>query len=154
MATLQDLFQKSWGDVLKDRIVLIGAWMTDRDKHTTPLSVLDGATMPGVLIQAQALAQRLDGNRDIKNFPLWLRFAIVSFVALLCFLAAMHLRLSPHGKIYDIAGILIIGVVSLLCFSYFKLDLPSIALATAWAGGVWGGWHSKRVFRMFRIGER
>jgi CHASE2 domain-containing sensor protein len=137
--------------VLKDRIVLIGARMIDRDKHSTPLSVLDSTTMPGVMVQAQVLAQRLDGDRDITLLPLWIVLPIVGGVGLLCFVAARQLSLSANGLIYQTSGLLIVGIASFLAFAYYRVDLPSIALATAWAGGAVGGWHSDWLYRQFGV---
>jgi class 3 adenylate cyclase/CHASE2 domain-containing sensor protein len=50
-------------DWLKDRFVLLGVDLADRDQHRTPLSILgaDHEFMPGVLIHAQTLAQLLSG---------------------------------------------------------------------------------------------
>ena len=57
-----DILPPEW---LEDRIVLIGAVLSDRDQHRTPLSIIGGEHefMAGVLIHAQVLAQLTAGVR-------------------------------------------------------------------------------------------
>lgn len=144
---LDGLFQPSWRELLKDRVVLIGATMIDRDQHTTPLSVLDRSQMAGVLIQAQALAQRLDGNRDVQEIPIWMVALVAGVVALSCFLVSRHTGLNPHGLFYGLLGVVLIGTASFLTFWLWRIDIPSIALATAWALGGAGGFVSNWFYR-------
>ena len=145
---LDGLFQPSWRELLKDRVVLIGATMIDRDQHTTPLSVLDRSQMAGVLIQAQALAQRIDGNRDVREIPNWMVAVVAGVVALSCFLASRrHTGLNPHGLFYGLLGVVLIGTASFLAFWLWRIDIPSIALATAWALGGVGGFVSNWFYR-------
>ena len=67
------LLPPSW---LAGKLVLVGLVVPDADRHRTPLS-LGSATMPGVEIQAQILAQMLDGRRSpiIGAWPLVLLMA-------------------------------------------------------------------------------
>lgn len=148
---LEGIFQPSWREVLKDRIVLIGASMVDRDQLLTPLSVLDRSTMPGVLIHAQALAQRIDGNRDVWSLPDWFVGLVAGFVAYGCLLAARHTGINPQGLLYGLLGVLVIGLASFLAFKYLRVDFPSIALATAWALGGFAGFSSNWAFRRLGI---
>ena len=143
----KNLFPDSWLELIKNRIVLVGATMVDRDQHTTPLSVIDGSLIPGVLIHAQALAQRLDANRDIQVPPWWMTFPVVALVAFLCFQALRRLRLNPRSFGYEVVGLLLIGALSFAAFGVFRIQLPSVALATAWAGGAFGGRHSDWLYR-------
>ncbi|MBO0764816.1 MAG: CHASE2 domain-containing protein [Hyphomicrobiaceae bacterium] len=142
---LEGLFQPSWRDLLKDRVVLIGATMIDRDQHATPLSVLDHERMPGVLIQAQALAQRMDGNRDIRELNDWLVALFSGGVALACLLVARRTGLNPHGVFYGLLGVGLIGTTSFLVYWLWRIDVPSIALATAWVLGGFGGFLSNSL---------
>ena len=133
----------SWAELLHDRVVLVGANMVDRDQHTTPLSVIDGRRVPGVMIHAQALAQRLDGStghsRDIRALPIWSTFLFVTLVALVCFAAGRRYRSGTHKKVLGALGLCLIGVVSVLAFWLWQVDLPSGALALAWVAGTVGG---------------
>ena len=139
------LFPDSWREVLKGRIVLIGANMTGSDQHTTPLSVIEGR-IPGVIVQAQALAQRLDGNRDIHVWPWWLTFLAITPVTLACFFAARFVGFNPQGAGYGLLGLFPVGLASLLAYAILHIDFPSIALATAWLGGGFGGFISRWHF--------
>jgi adenylate cyclase len=147
---LAGLFLDSWRELLKGRIVLVGAHMVDRDQHTTPLSILEG-TVPGVLIHAQALAQRLDGTRDIVRWPWWIVFPIVTIVALACFAAARWTGLNPHGALFGLAGLALIGLASFLAYWLGRVDFPSIALTVAWLGGGAGGFGSEWLFRRLGV---
>lgn len=147
---LAGLFLDSWRELLKGRIVLVGAHMVDRDQHATPLSVLDG-TVPGVLIHAQALAQRLDGTRDIVRWPWWITFAVVTAVALACFGAARWMGLNPQGAAFGMAGLALIGLASFLAYWLWRIDFPSIALTAAWLGGGAGGFISDWLYRKLGV---
>jgi class 3 adenylate cyclase len=71
------LLPRAW---LDGKIVLVGLEVPDIDRHRTPLT-LGGAAMAGVEIQAQVLAQLLEG----RNAPLagpWVRAGAVVIAAL------------------------------------------------------------------------
>ena len=48
---------------LKDRIVLVGSNVAFSDQRSTPLGVRGGEKMPGVLVQAQMVAELVDGRQ-------------------------------------------------------------------------------------------
>jgi len=51
---------------LRDRVVLVGAVLSMTDRHRTPLAIVDEGSdgmMPGILIQAHALSQLLEGRQ-------------------------------------------------------------------------------------------
>ena len=148
---LDGVFGASWREQLKGRIVLVGAEMVDRDQLLTPLSVLDRSTMPGVFIHAQALAQRIDGERDVRVLPDWVTGLVAGGVAFLCFMAARWSGINPQGVGYGALGVVMIGFASYLAFMLFRIDFPSIALATAWAVGGFAGFSSEWVFRQLGI---
>ena len=126
-------------DLLNGRIVFVGASMVDRDQHRTPLSVVEDPTVPGVIIHAQALAQRMDGNRDIIVWSWYKLLLLVAGVAFTCFVVAENHRIDPQGLLYGLFGLLAIGILSFISFKYFRFDIPSIALASAWAFGGFSG---------------
>lgn len=134
-------------ELIKGRIVFVGASMVDRDQHKTPLSVIESEKIPGVIIHAQALTQRIDGNRDIIVWPWWALLTLISMIAMICFRVAQTKRIAPHGISYGIAGLLLIGGVSFASFSVFHLEIPSIALAVAWALGGGGGLITGETYR-------
>lgn len=144
---LEGVFLDSWRELLKGRVVLFGGSMIDRDLHTTPLSVIDNSVIHGVFIQAQALAQRIDGNRDIKQWPRLLTLAVVAGIAFACFIVAYALSLRPKSFYYELSGLVLIGLLSTAAFWLYRVDIPSIALATAWVGGAFGGHMTGGLFR-------
>ena len=53
-------------ELIKGKIVLIGAVLSITDRHRTPLSIIDDGdrgNMPGVMIQAHGITQMLEGRR-------------------------------------------------------------------------------------------
>jgi CHASE2 domain-containing sensor protein len=57
---------------LENRVVLVGGDMLHTDRHYTPLSLSEADPIPGVLINAQVVAQILD-KRAIRQMPVqWL----------------------------------------------------------------------------------
>ena len=149
---LEGIFLPSWRELLKGRIVLIGATMVDRDRHITPLSAIDHATTAGIYIHAQALAQRLDGNRDIRRLPDWVIGLAASLVTLACFAAARIAGFQPSSFLYGLAGVVLIGCMSAAAYAFFRIDFPSIALATAWAMGGIGGFFSSWAYNKWGLG--
>lgn len=151
-----DAFLLSDGDRsrLANRIVLIGAAMLDRDQHLTPLSVLDRSQVPGVMIHAQALAQRIDGNRDIHRLRDSISGLAAAAVALACFMIARHTGFSPRGVAYGPVGGALIALSSFVAYAHYRIDFPSIALATAWMGGGAAGFASDWIFRRLGLDDR
>jgi adenylate cyclase len=144
-----DSMRESW----KGRVVLIGADLMDQDQHMTPLSVIEGP-VAGVAVHAQALAQRIDGNRDVVEWPWWANVLVVALVAFACFSAARERGINPHGLIYGLVGLILIGLASGLAFRWRLIEIPSIALATAWAVGGFGGFISEWVYRRLGLAEQ
>lgn len=132
---------------LAGRIVLIGAALIDRDQHLTPLSVLDRRPVPGVMIHAQALAQRIDGDRDIHRLPDWISGVAAAVVALVCFMVARHTGFNPRGVAYGPVGGGLIALASFVAYAHYRIDFPSIALATAWMGGGAAGFAADWIYR-------
>ena len=146
-ATVAETLLGPLKEALQDRVVIVGGAMIDRDRHTTPLSVLDGSTIHGVYIQAQAVAQRIDGNRDVWLLPWYISLPAVAALGLICFFVARFVKLRARSYVYEVVGLVLIGVLSCAAFWYWRLDVPSIALATAWLGGAIGGRMSTGAFQ-------
>ncbi|MDA9467255.1 hypothetical protein XH87_22180 [Bradyrhizobium sp. CCBAU 53415] len=107
-------------DLLKGRIVLVGADMVDRDQHKTPLFVRDGRLSPGVMIHAQSIAQIIDGDRDIREMPAWARLLLLFAMGLICLFASSSHHVHTH-KEWGVYGVALLGFVLLLLF---RLDIP------------------------------
>ncbi len=127
---------------LKGKIVLIGAILSDRDRHRTPLSILGGQheTMPGVLIHAQILAQLTSGGivPQVSRVTTLVSLTIATVVGL-------TLALAPIASALRIAvGVSLFFIYLLAAFLttiFPKVPLPiltpliayilSLAIATA-----------------------
>lgn len=137
---LEGLFRPHWREFIAGRIVLIGANMLGDDQHLTPLSVIDGARVAGVYIHAQALAQLIDGEhpesrRDVRELTAVETLLAAFLVALTCFVLARVGGFNLRSKVNKFLGAALLALASIAAYRWLKLDVPSIALATAWAGG-------------------
>ena len=99
-----DILPTEW---LQDRIVLVGAVLSDRDLHRTPLSIIgdEHEFMAGVLVHAQILAQLSSGER-LPSIDSTVAFAIVLSAASI----GLILALAPLSSIIRISIALFIAV--------------------------------------------
>lgn len=107
-------------ELLKGRIVLVGADMMDRDWHRTPLFIRNGRKTPGVEIHAQLVAQFVDGNRDVRETPKWLELALYFGIGFIFLAASTVYKMHTHREVAATAIALVAFVVLLL----FRIDLP------------------------------
>ncbi len=122
------------------RVVLLGADLPNQDTFRTPLSVAQsGATMAGIFIHAQALAQIFDG----AQFPVvsgWIEAAIVALAAALgVALPFVPLRAYWKGAI----ALAVVAAYWSFGFAYFAaggallpLLSPTLSLVLAGAFGI------------------
>ena len=124
----------------KDKIVLIGSDLTLVDHHRTPFATQPGnpnATMPGIVIQAYAIAQLIE-HRDPPQLEWWNDFLIVLlFAALGAWLGVLEypLWVRAGGVVLAVAAMLYIGVFVLYEHIGILIGLiaPTIAVAGAFA---------------------
>lgn len=133
---------------LKGRIVLIGAAMADSDRHRTPLTIRDGRSIPGVFIHAHRVAQLIDG-RSIHEPGRFIKFLLLATVCLACF--AMGRRLHRQTQIYDVMGLLLLGVITVTVFAVSEMMLPSAAMLLTWLAGFRAGRYSSPVFEWMGV---
>jgi adenylate cyclase len=146
----QHLLQPFELDLLKDRIVLVGASLSDRDQHAIPMTSLDRHSVPGVAIHAQAIAQRIDATRDVHRIPELAEFAILLAVALTCYIVTSVTGFNPRVVFFQPIAFISIGLASVVAFSLWQLDLPSGSLTFAIIVAALGGYYSAAVFRWLR----
>lgn len=139
-----EIFPPRWREALRDKIVLIGGDFPDRDKHLTPLSIWDGAKIPGVFIQGQILAQRLDG-RNIYVIHWQAELILLAVIAFLGFLFSRQWRAQRYDWLVYLGGLILLGGIGVILFATKGIILPSATLFFAWTGGVSGG-HYTRLF--------
>lgn len=132
------ILPESWRPALKDKIVLIGGDFVARDKHLTPLSILDGARLPGVMVHAQILAQLIDG-REIHAIGWFSEFALLLVVAFAGYLFSRRWRIKKYDWLLYFFGIGVLVILGIVLFSAYSLIAPSTTLFFAWTLGVTGG---------------
>jgi class 3 adenylate cyclase len=134
---------KEW---LEGKIVLVGAVLSLTDKHRTPLSIVfddDRGMMPGILVQAHALATYLE-QRSTRRLSM---AGEIIFVASLAGIGAAIAFLGS-GLVLTIGlAIAVLAVVWIVAFAGYSdgiplipLIMPTLALAFAlWATEMWMG---------------
>lgn len=142
-------------DWIRDRIVLVGADLTFTDRHRTPFSVLAGAgfgDMPGVLIQAHALSQILEG-RQSPQLAAWKNLLVIVLLAAIGLAIGMRAT-RPAVILLSIVGACgAVWIVGFITFRYagtlVSLVSPTVALTLA--AGLTYAWrwrqeHAQRRF--------
>jgi adenylate cyclase len=138
---------------LKDKIVIIGSWFPDIDRHLTPFSVAAGELQPGALLQANLLAGLLDGRHvvQLETNSLIVRLELIVITAL-AFLVGWWTRLKPQGLLVGSAATVAIIAVDTFVFWYWRIILPFVLALMAWflgefAGHYLGKWLGPRTDR-------
>jgi class 3 adenylate cyclase/CHASE2 domain-containing sensor protein len=123
----------------KGRIVLIGAVLSLEDRHRTPLAVVsddDEGMMPGVIVQAHAISQLLDGRNAGRLAP-----AKGVAITLLFALIASWLGLLKHGVTFNLAaGTVILALYwafAMFGYSHGVPLIPLVAPTLAFAISLW-----------------
>jgi adenylate cyclase len=140
----------SWRNALKGKIVLIGGEFVDRDRHLTPLSVWDGGKMPGVLIQAQILAQLIDG-RSIYTFPLVNETLLLVIIAFVGFLMTRGWETRRYDWVLYVGGVMILMICGIVLFHFFSIIAPTTTLLFAWTLGVTGGHYIPQLMKRMQL---
>ena len=110
------------------RIILVGVDLLDRDRHPTPLSVVERSDMLGVAIHAQILAGLLDGRTldDLNQHGVAALGAMAAFFGVLIGWFAARRKLVVTILIG--AGTLAMMGLSLLVLWQFRAIVPMAAL--------------------------
>ncbi|MDF0497338.1 CHASE2 domain-containing protein [Bradyrhizobium yuanmingense] len=119
LARGRKLFSSAELELLKGRIVLVGATMSDRDRHKTPLSVRDGRRAPGVAIHAQVVAQIID-ERDITETTNWAKLLLYFLTSAACLALSTFYKIHAHHEI----GAVAVALFGLALFWGFSIDIP------------------------------
>ena len=147
--TQSSLLPAAVKEALTGKIVLLGGAFSDRDRHQTPLSILDRSKMHGVMIHAHIIAQIRDG----RSYSTLMSYSEMWVVALGSFVVALigfyfSKRWKLIGKsIMSGAFLLLMILMGIIFFTYFQIILPTIILFYAWGLGVAAGsdWFLKRL---------
>lgn len=123
---------------LKDKIVLIGGDFASRDRHPTPLSIVEESRQPGVAIHAQIIAQLIEG-RTLWELGPRIEIAILFGLALLgCYLGWRY-QIKRLDLLFGLLGTAILVAVDFLAYANYGLILPFATHWQAWVLGVTGG---------------
>lgn len=150
-ADSEGVIPESWRQAFKNKIVLVGGEFVDRDRHLTPLSVMDRKRKPGVLIHAQIVAQLLDG-RSILTTPKWSEAIIVFLLTAFGFYLGYRWNFKRYDLLVSLIGVIVLAAAGVFFFRNFHLLIPPTTLFLAWVIGVTSGHYSNLAFRAFRIG--
>jgi adenylate cyclase len=149
-ARLDEIIPQRWHKLLENKVVLVGGDFIDRDRHLTPLSVLDGKKVPGVTIQAQMLAQRIDG-RAVFNLPRYVEFPLLAIVCFFGFLISQQYESKKMDFVLYVAGIAVFVVAGIALFALLSTILPTTLLLFSWTAGVTGAHYSKDILHRIRV---
>ncbi|MBF0189569.1 MAG: CHASE2 domain-containing protein [Magnetococcales bacterium] len=136
-AHIAEVLPDAW---LENRIVLIGGDLPLSDRHRTPLSLVaqsrgdEGGNMAGVVIQAHALAQILDGRRfpEASSLARWIFLAVATTSGIL--LARLETAFILNAGL-ALAGTIVCWGGGFLFFAYLGILLPLVTPTLAfWLG--------------------
>lgn len=128
------LLPKAW---FKDKIVMVGFDLSDRDRHVTPFrAAKSSATTPGVLIHAHALAQLMDGRQAPRHdlvaaLP---ATAIAALIGVALGMLEIAIGLRVAAMLVLIAGIWVTGFV---LYSQRIAMIPLISPSAALGLSLW-----------------
>jgi adenylate cyclase len=146
----ETILPESWRTALRGKIVLVGGDFVDRDKHLTPLTIWDGRKMPGVLVQAQILAQLLDG-RSVDTIHWSTEVILLIAICFLGTLFSLYWSVKRYDWLLYGVGVGILVVMGAALFSEFGILIPSTTLFFAWTLGVTGGRYAPNVLERLRL---
>jgi class 3 adenylate cyclase len=142
-------------DWFEGRIVLVGADLDLADRHRTPFSVAATATggdMPGVLLQAHALSQILDGRAGAAR-SVSLDF-LMALLAAVVGIAIVYLSMPLVLKAVTL--VIAAGAVWVAAFSLYQMGgpllpvvIPSMALVLGAALTYVWRWREEQSYRRF-----
>lgn len=120
----------------RGKVVLIGSNFSITDRHRTPFAAaFEGAkgVLPGVVIQAHALAQLIEGRRPDRA-SLGVNLAITLIMALLGVASGLSERPSAFLALFDVITIAVYWVFAFVLFHQTRVIVevlpPSLALLT------------------------
>lgn len=104
----------------KDKIIVFGADISDRDRVRTPFSIgLDGvqSLMPGAETMAHQIAQLMDGRKS-PNLPIYLQVLVVAFCAAVGMLLG---KIEVSSTL--VAGLALVFIVALWFGAFYWYDI-------------------------------
>jgi adenylate cyclase len=142
------ILRPEWANRVKDKIIIVGGNFEDRDRHLTPMSIVDGARSPGALIHAQIVAQLIDG-RSLRPLTNPQEFSVVFLLALLGIFGGRWFRFKDYELFVYGAGVLALVGVGIWLFKSESVILPSDTTFYSLIAGIAVGHNSQRLIRRF-----
>jgi adenylate cyclase len=142
------ILRPEWGNRVKDKIIIVGGNFEDRDRHLTPMSIVDGARSPGALIHAQIAAQLIDG-RSLRPLTNLQEFSVVFLLALVGIFGGRWFRFKDYELFVYGAGVLALVGVGIWLFKSESVILPSDTTFYSLIAGIAVGHNSQRLVRRF-----
>jgi adenylate cyclase len=137
-----------FGNPVKDKIIIVGGNFEDRDRHLTPMSIVDGVRSPGALIHAQIVAQLIDG-RSLTGLTNSQEFSVAFLLALIGFFGGRWFRFKDYEVFVYGAGVLALVGVGIWLFKSESVILPSDTTFYSLIAGIAVGHNSQRLARRF-----
>ena len=141
---LSDEAKLPLAELLANKVVIVGGAFADRDRHLTPLSVLNQERASGVVIHAQMVAQLLD-RRSIGALSRPLELALLAIAACAGFWLGRRERLRHYGLWLRSVGAVGLTAVGALVFASFGVIFPITLTLLFLLAGTAFGYHSKRI---------
>ena len=123
---------------LKERIVLVGSNVAFSDQRSTPLGVRGGEKTPGVLVQAQMVAELVDGRQVSELSWHETQALVVSMWAAGCLMSWLASRRGFKFSRWTFGAIFLVAV-DVVIFARWRLVLPFTLGMAAWILGVTAG---------------
>jgi CHASE2 domain-containing sensor protein len=133
---------------LTGKVVLIGSDLNDMDRHLTPLSVVDEARLPGVMIHAQMVSQLID-DRWLRGLYLSEEFLMLLVLAAGGYIISRYYALGRFPKILASSGSFVLIVAGFFSFKFFGLILPYATALSAWIGSITLGDSIEKIYDRF-----
>jgi adenylate cyclase len=125
---------------LVNKIVIVGGFFNDIDRHLTPLTTRAGDPQAGAVIHAHIAAQLVDrrsiNQLEADSLGLKLELAIVAGLA---FLVGWRFRLQNQGLLLGSVATIAIILVDSFVFWQWRIILPIVLALMAWFLGEFAG---------------
>jgi CHASE2 domain-containing sensor protein len=138
------ILRPEWRGQFKDKIVIVGGDFEDRDRHLTPLSVIDGARVPGAFIYAQMAAQLADG-RSLHGLTDLQELIVGFLLALLGTIGGRFFGFKDREPVVYVIGLIGLVLVGAWLFKAHSIILPSDTAFYSLFAGMFVGHYSRRL---------
>lgn len=130
---------------LSNKLVIVTSGFAEVERFNTPLTALSGEAVPAAVIQAQAIAQHLDGRTVGELQPRTNRL-LLFWVAAFAGIIGWYRR--PG---YNIGGwvlaLVALVVADLFAYAWLGLTLPAVQAIAVWVLGEAAGRSLRRILR-------